>query len=97
MTDRKMGRFEQMLTLIDEDQIEAAQNIDYDLWNYSLQQYPQGLYDMLCLDAKELGENEIKERRAILDAAYVYLQSTMEEISKELKKRYSNECSRLNY
>ncbi|QDX94716.1 hypothetical protein EEL30_21995 [Brevibacillus laterosporus] len=96
-----MGKFEKMLSKINEEHIEFAQEIDFDLWNFALQQYPQGLFDMLFLDAQDLSEEEIKERKAVLDAAYVYLQSTMEEISRELKKKYPNEVetehSRLNY
>ncbi|GAV11424.1 hypothetical protein [Paenibacillus sp. NAIST15-1] len=90
-----MGKFNEMLSTIDKEQIESIQNIDYDLWNYSLQQYPQALFDMLCLDSRELDEDERRERIVALDAAYVYLQSTMEEISKELRKKYSTD--RLNY
>lgn len=90
-----MGKFNEMLSAIDKEQIESIHNIDFDLWNYSLQQYPQALFDMLCLDSKELDEDERRERIVALDAAYVYLQSTMEEISKELRKKYSTD--RLNF
>lgn len=42
----------------------------------------------------ELAEEEIKERRFILDAAFVYLQAAMEDISVVLKGKYPEDMKR---
>lgn len=93
-------KFYEMLTKMNQEQITQVKemDIDYDLWNQALQDFPQGLYDMLILDALELSEEEKSERKATLDAAYVYIQSKFEEVSKELKVYYSDiKTNRLNY
>jgi hypothetical protein len=98
-----MSAFKKMIESMDKEHIDSVQELDFDLLNFTLQQFPQGLYDMLYLDPvhDELDDNEVKERKAVLDAAYVYLQSTMEEIGKVLREKYPEEMNsvqnRLNF
>ncbi|ASA22631.1 hypothetical protein [Paenibacillus donghaensis] len=86
--------FKNMIADIGNDEIETAAELDFIMWNDQLQEYPQALYDMLILDAVDLPNEEKLKRKAILDAAYVALQSTMEEITRELQSKYPNESKR---
>lgn len=93
-------KFSDVLSNINQERILEVKEADisYDIWNQALQDFPQGLYDMLTLDALELSEDEKNERKAILDAAYVYIQTKMEEVSGELKVYYPDiKTDRLNY
>lgn len=92
-----MNNFKDMIQKMDKEHIESVQDIDFDMYNFALQQFPQGLYDMLKFDPEqdELDENAIKERKAVLDAAYVYLQKTMEEIGEVLRELYPEEMKRV--
>ncbi|WCK57414.1 hypothetical protein PP175_25440 (plasmid) [Aneurinibacillus sp. Ricciae_BoGa-3] len=87
-----MNNFQEMVSKLDEKDVEEAQIRDFNSWLNFLVEYPQGLYDMLHTDADPewsgLSKKEVRERKAILDAAFLYIQSTMEDISAVLKEKY---------
>ncbi|ARF70733.1 hypothetical protein B7C51_25000 (plasmid) [Paenibacillus larvae subsp. pulvifaciens] len=83
-----MNKFKQIVAKIETRDTEESQARDFDDWLNYLAEYPQGLYDMLLTDFEwsGLSEEEVRERKAILDATYVYIQSAIEDISTVLKR-----------
>jgi hypothetical protein len=44
--------------------------------------------------ASDLSEDDIRERKSVLDASYCYLQIAMEEISMYLKEKYPEDMKK---
>lgn len=91
------NQFIGIVNKMDDRDIEEAQTRDFYMWNEYIMYYSQKLYDLLGYYDEEyckLSIEEIKERKAVLDAAYVYIQSAMEDITTYLQEKYPDEISK---
>lgn len=96
-----MNEFEKRLKQMEEADIDEAQDRDFYMWNEYLIEFPQRLYDFLGsheldYEMNELTPEEIRERRAVLDCAYLYIQQAMSDVSQFIRKKYANDVEKEN-